>query len=50
VLADVDESSFGQFWVDATERLRMRMGGWKADAGGTTLGMAVPALDDVTTT
>jgi hypothetical protein len=33
----------------AVERFRMRMGDWKADAGGTTPGEMDPALEDVTT-
>jgi hypothetical protein len=41
--------SLAPFWVDAAERLRMRMGDWKAEAGGTTpLGMD-PVLGEVTT-
>ena len=36
------------FWVGPVERLRMRMGDWKAEAGGTTLGMD-PVRGDVTT-
>src|SRR5260370_6479431 len=31
------------------ERFRMRMGDWKAEAGGTTLGVMDPVLGDVTT-
>ena len=37
LIVDADDSSPAQFWVGAAERLRMRMGGWKAEAGGTTL-------------
>lgn len=36
------------FWAGPVERLRMRMGDWKAEAGGTTLEMD-PVRGDVTT-
>jgi hypothetical protein len=50
VIADADESSLASFRVGAAavERLRIRTGGWKAEAGGTTLEMD-PILEDVTT-
>jgi len=48
VKTDVGESSFAPRWVAATDRFRIRMGDWNAEAGGTTLGRD-PVLDDVTT-
>jgi hypothetical protein len=40
--------SLAPLWVGAAERFRMRMGGWKAEAGGTTLERD-PVLGDVIT-
>ena len=49
IAADELLLSLTPFRVGPAERLRMRMGGWKAEAGGTTpLGMD-PVLGDVAT-